>query len=217
MIFRSDVFLLLERGDPKPCSILSVIDINGHILERKMGIFGVRSEREMCFLAPLPPPSPRSLARVTACRALARHSLRGSRRLPAKQRKTETTKRRNWKAKGTDDGGRNEPRGLAPLVRRPFSLLMDPAMDPKWGKPIQPSVAFSRSTKRKRSGRVVPALHNHTSYIPFFGNGKLENKEARGRCRGEKNRKSRKIYFFRRFFTRFPRRLSLVSPFSFLF
>ena len=27
-----------------------------------------------------------------------------------------------------------EPRGLAPLVRRPFSLLMDPGMDPKWKK-----------------------------------------------------------------------------------
>ncbi len=40
--------------------------------------FGPGREGKCVFLAPLPPPSPRSLARVTACQALARHSLRGS-------------------------------------------------------------------------------------------------------------------------------------------
>ncbi len=80
MIFRSDVFLLLERGDPKPYSILSVIDNKwAHFgIERKTQGACVGRKRNSLPLPAPPLPSPRSLARATACQALARHSPRGS-------------------------------------------------------------------------------------------------------------------------------------------
>ena len=73
-----------------------------------------------------------------------------------------------------------EPRGLAPLVRRPFSLLMEPGMDPKWkngadrasvrrtnlipsGGRSTPSPAFPRRTKRKRSWRMMGFVRGRTA------------------------------------------------------
>jgi hypothetical protein len=62
---------------------------------------------------------------------------------------------------------------------------------------------------------VVPALHNHIPCIPFFGNGKLENKEARGRCGGEKAGNPAKSTFFDASSQGSRGALSPVFPFSF--
>ena len=59
-----------ERGDPKPYSILSVIAINGHILERKMGPgMGKRAKGRVFLLPPRPSQS---------AQPRARHSLPGA-------------------------------------------------------------------------------------------------------------------------------------------
>ncbi len=48
-----------------------------------------------------------------------------------------------------------EPRGLAPLVRRPFSLLMEPGMDPKWKNGADGALRPSdgSSVRRTEGGR----------------------------------------------------------------
>ncbi len=50
-----------------------------------------------------------------------------------------------------------EPRGLAPLVRRPFSLLMEPGMDPKWKNGADGALRPSdgSSVRRTEGGRKL--------------------------------------------------------------